>query len=108
MSDPDTVGKAFIGYYYQLFETNRPALGNLYQDASMLTFEGTKFLGAAAIVGKLQGLPFGACKVTLATQDFQPSISGGILVFTTGGIQVRTRIAGLNQTDQIPFCDLLI
>jgi hypothetical protein len=54
----------------------------------MLTFEGQKFQGAQAIVTKLTGLAFGICKITLATQDFQPSISGGILVFTTGIIQV--------------------
>lgn len=101
--------QAFIAYYYQLFEQNRPGLGNLYQDASeriggsianeriitlgaaagMLTFEGQKFQGAQAIVAKLNGLQFGLCKITLATQDFQPSISGGILVFTTGNIQVQ-------------------
>jgi hypothetical protein len=61
----------FFRYYYQLFEQNRSALGNLYQDQSMLTFEGQKFMGAAAIVQKLQGLQFGQCKVVLATQDFQ-------------------------------------
>ena len=55
----------------------------------MLTFEGQKFQGAQAIVAKLNGLQFGLCKITLATQDFQPSISGGILVFTTGNIQVQ-------------------
>jgi hypothetical protein len=43
MSDPETVGKAFLQYYYQMFETNRAGLGSLYQDASMLTFEGQKF-----------------------------------------------------------------
>ncbi len=88
MANADEVGKAFIGYYYQLFEQNRPALSSLYQDQSMLTFEGQKFQGTQAIVNKLTSLQFGLCKVTLATQDFQPSISGGILVFVTGTIQV--------------------
>ncbi|GAX75491.1 hypothetical protein CEUSTIGMA_g2934.t1 [Chlamydomonas eustigma] len=88
-TDPEAVGKAFISYYYQLFEQNRPALATLYQEQSMLTFEGNKFQGAQAIVGKLTTLQFGLCKITLATQDFQPSISGGILVFTTGNIQTE-------------------
>ncbi len=76
-------------YYYQLFETNRQSLAPLYQDASMLTFEGQKFQGAAAIVGKLSQLPFGLCKVHIASKDFQPSVSGGIMVFVTGNIAVR-------------------
>eukprot|EP00798_Chlamydomonas_sp_ICE-L_P015889 gene15889-22017_t len=87
--DPDTVGKAFINYYYQLFESNRSALGTLYQDASMLTFEGSQIKGAQSILAKLSSLPFGACKVTATTQDFQPSISQGILVFVTGSIQTE-------------------
>lgn len=107
-ADPEAVGKvssqallhgarsrtylllqAFIAYYYQLFQENRQSLGNLYQEQSMLTFEGQKFQGSQAIVTKLASLQFGQCKVSLSTQDFQPSISGGILVFTTGTIQVR-------------------
>lgn len=89
MADPEAVGKAFLQYYYQLFESNRPGLGNLYQDASMLTFEGQKFQGAQAIVGKLSQLPFNQCKVTAVSMDFQPSVSGGIMVFVTGSIMVR-------------------
>ena len=61
-ADPEAVGKAsrcrdaslcdtdflacmqaFIAYYYQLFESNRTALGTLYQDQSMLTFEVRSF-----------------------------------------------------------------
>ncbi|KAG1680142.1 hypothetical protein FOA52_000255 [Chlamydomonas sp. UWO 241] len=87
MADPEAVGKAFIAHYYAMFESNRPGLGNLYQEQSMLTFEGQKFMGTQAIVAKLTGLAFGPCKVTCGTQDFQPSIGGGILVFVTGGIQ---------------------
>ena len=79
--------QAFIQYYYQLFEGNRAALATLYQDGSMLTFEGQKFRGPA-IVGKLTSLPFSACKVNCITQDFQPSVSGGVMVFVTGNIIV--------------------
>jgi hypothetical protein len=40
-------------------------------------------------------LAFGPCKITLSTQDFQPSISQGILVFTTGNIQTEDGGAAL-------------
>lgn len=88
MADPESVGKAFLQYYYQLFESNRPGLANLYQDASMLTFEGQKFQGPAAIIGKLGQLPFNQCKISADTMDFQPSVSGGVMVFVTGKIIV--------------------
>lgn len=86
MADPESVGKAFLQYYYQLFESNRQGLATLYQDASMLTFEGQKFQGPQAIVGKLAQLPFNQCKINADTMDFQPSVSGGVMVFVTGKI----------------------
>lgn len=89
MTDADSVGKAFLQYYYQLFESNRAGLGNLYQDGSMLTFEGQKFQGPQAIMAKLGQLPFTQCKISADTMDFQPSVSGGIMVFVTGKIIVR-------------------
>lgn len=84
--DADGIGKAFLQYYYQLFETNRAQLGTLYQDASMLTFEGQKYQGAAAIVSKLSSLGFAQCKVAATSIDCQPSVSGGIIIFVTGNI----------------------
>lgn len=80
--------QAFLEYYYNLFSTNRAGLAGLYQDGSMLTFEGQKFLGTQAIMGKLSQLPFAQCKVQPASSDFQPSISGGVIVFVTGHIMV--------------------
>ena len=80
--------QAFLQYYYQLFETNRSALANLYQDGSMLTCEGQKFQGAQAIVGKLTSMPFNQCKVAPGSMDFQPTLNGGVIVFVTGQIQV--------------------
>jgi hypothetical protein len=80
-----------LEYYYKLFESNRPALATLYQDTSMLTFEGQKFQGPQSIMGKLTTLPFNQCKVTAQSMDFQPSTSGGIVVFVTGSILVRSR-----------------
>ena len=90
MADADSVGKAFLQYYYQQLERNRAGLANLYQDASMLTFEGQKFQGPQAIMGKLGQLPFNQCKINADTMDFQPSVSGGVMVFVTGKIIVST------------------
>jgi hypothetical protein len=74
-----------------MFEANRAQMGSLYQEGSLLTFEGQKFQGAQAIATKLAQLPFAQCKVTAASMDFQPSVSGGIIVFVTGSILVRPR-----------------
>lgn len=86
--DADAVGNAFLSYYYGMFESNRPGLVSLYQDQSMLTFMGEKFQGPQAIGQKLGALPFAGCKVTPSTTDFQPSVSGGVIVFVTGHILV--------------------
>ncbi|CAA6668352.1 unnamed protein product [Spirodela intermedia] len=59
--DPDAVAKAFVEHYYRTFDNNRADLGNLYQDGSMLTFEGAKTQGSQAIVAKLTSLPFQQC-----------------------------------------------
>ena len=37
--------QAFTDHYYNLFDTNRSALAGLYQDQSLLTFEGVRFQG---------------------------------------------------------------
>ncbi|KAF8653822.1 hypothetical protein HU200_061946 [Digitaria exilis] len=86
--DPDAVAKAFVGHYYQTFDSNRAALVGLYQDTSMLTFEGEKFQGTAAIAGKLGSLPFQHCEHQIVTVDCQPSgPQGGMLVFVSGSIR---------------------
>ena len=87
--DPDAVAKAFVDHYYRTFDSNRADLGNLYQDSSMLTFEGLKSLGSQAIVAKLAGLPFQQCLHSVSTVDCQPSgPGGGMLVFVSGTLQV--------------------
>ncbi len=84
MADPVAVGKAFTDHYYQTFDTNRSALASLYQDASMLTFEGQQFQGTQAIVEKLTGLPFQSVQHRVVSLDAQPTHAGGLLVFVTG------------------------
>ena len=57
MADFETVGKQFIAHYYNQFDTDRSQLGPLYNDESMLTFEGEQFLGKDKIGEKLGALP---------------------------------------------------
>ncbi|XP_008798933.1 nuclear transport factor 2B-like [Phoenix dactylifera] len=87
--DPDALAKAFVEHYYRTFDTSRPGLGNLYQEGSMLTFEGAKTQGAQAIVAKLTSLPFQQCQHNVSTVDCQPSgPAGGMLVFVSGSLQL--------------------
>ncbi|RKO94929.1 nuclear transport factor 2, partial [Caulochytrium protostelioides] len=53
MADHNGIAKQFVDYYYQTFDSNRNALGALYKDVSMLTFEGQPFQGVQAISEKL-------------------------------------------------------
>ncbi|KAL3526188.1 hypothetical protein ACH5RR_014560 [Cinchona calisaya] len=87
--DPDAVAKAFVEHYYSTFDTNRPGIANLYQDGSMLTFEGQKVQGSHNIVSKLTALPFHQCRHHISTVDCQPSgPAGGMLVFVSGTLQL--------------------
>lgn len=51
--DFDGIAKAFVSHYYTTFDGNRANLGSLYQDNSMLTFEGERFQGRDNIVKKI-------------------------------------------------------
>ncbi|KAK8958352.1 Nuclear transport factor 2 [Platanthera guangdongensis] len=87
--DLDAVVRAFVEHYYRTFDTNWAALGGLYQENSMLSFEGAKTQGAAAISEKLTGLPFQQCQHNISTIDCQPSgPAGGMLVFVSGSVQL--------------------
>ena len=59
-----------------------------HQDGSMLTFEGEKIMGAAAIAQKLVGLPFQTVKHEVVTVDSQPTGGGGVLVSACGNLKV--------------------
>ncbi|CAF1928378.1 hypothetical protein IGI04_036831 [Brassica rapa subsp. trilocularis] len=87
--DPDAVAKAFVEHYYTTFDSNRAGLVSLYQEGSMLTFEGQKIQGSQNIVAKLTSLPFQQCKHNITTVDCQPSgPAGGMLVFVSGNLQL--------------------
>ncbi|CAF2045281.1 unnamed protein product [Brassica rapa] len=87
--DPDAVAKAFVEHYYTTFDSNRGGLVSLYQEGSMLTFEGQKIQGSQNIVAKLTSLPFQQCKHNITTVDCQPSgPAAGMLVFVSGNLQL--------------------
>ncbi|KAH0671217.1 hypothetical protein KY285_025431 [Solanum tuberosum] len=87
--DPNELAKAFVEHYYSTFDTNRAGLGNLYQEGSMLTFEGIKTQGSQNIVAKLTSLPFQQCQHTITTTDCQPSgPAGGMIVVVSGHLQL--------------------
>ena len=86
--------QAFVEHYYKTFDApgGRAQLGALYQDSSMLTWEGQKMQGTQNIVQKLSSLPFQSCTHHVSTMDCQPSgQSGGIIVSVTGQLLVSLR-----------------
>jgi hypothetical protein len=93
----DEIAKAFTTHYYNTFDTARANLAPLYQDQSLLTFEGLKFQGTQQIIGKLTSLPFQQCKHHISSLDAQPSLSGGVLVFVTG------QLLADNETNPLKF-----
>ena len=48
----DDIALAFVNHYYTTLDSNVPGIAGLYQQQSVLTFEGQKFEGPEAIVGK--------------------------------------------------------
>merc|ERR1719310_2302122 len=61
----------------------------LYNDQSMMSFEGEQFQGAANIVKKLTSLPFTTMKHNVVKADYQPNpINGGIICFVIGSLFV--------------------
>lgn len=89
--DYDKIGKAFVNQYYQLFDgdiNQRQAIANYYSDTeSLLTFEGTPFMGKAKIAEKLVGLTFQKIGHIISTCDCQPTIDGGVVVMVLGQLK---------------------
>ncbi|EIW60844.1 nuclear transport factor 2 [Trametes versicolor FP-101664 SS1] len=90
MADINAVAKQFTDFYFTTFDTNRGGLQSLYRDVSMLTWEGTPILGAAAISEKLVSLPFEKVQHKITTLDAQPSSPGvaSMIVSVTGLLMV--------------------
>ncbi|KAF5101177.1 hypothetical protein D0Z03_000651 [Geotrichum reessii] len=88
--DFQAVAQQFTDFYYQQFDSDRSQLGNLYRDASMLTFENSQVQGAKNIVEKLVSLPFQKVGHRITTLDAQPASPtvGDIIVMVTGELLV--------------------
>ncbi|CAB9521730.1 Nuclear transport factor [Seminavis robusta] len=100
MSDPQEVAKAFVTHFYQSFDNNAQSLAGLYNDTSMLTFEGDQFQGSQAIVAKLAQV--GKCFHNVKSMDVQPSAAGNaIVIFVTGHVRI-----GDAQGNPLHFCEL--
>jgi len=65
------LGNDFAGFYYANFG-NRTALSALYQDHSMLTWEGSPFQGVKNIMDKFESMGMVQCVPT--TIDVQPTV----------------------------------
>jgi hypothetical protein len=59
-------------------------LAQLYQDQSLMTYQGDKVQGRANILKKLAELPIRTVKHDIQDIDCQPSVCGGILIFVNG------------------------
>lgn len=85
--NPEDVAKAFTGHYYNMFDTNVDGLAGLFNEKSMMTFEGTQILGGPAIMQKVRSL--GQVKHSPKSMDIQPSIDGSsIVIFVTGSVVI--------------------
>eukprot|EP00536_Pseudo-nitzschia_multiseries_P000412 jgi/Psemu1/321590/estExt_fgenesh1_pg.C_50054 len=83
----EEVAKSFVGHYYNMFDTNVDGLAGLFNDKSMMTFEGTQLMGSAAIMEKVKS--FGQTKHVAKTMDIQPAYDGqSIVIFVTGSIEI--------------------
>ncbi|EDQ86349.1 uncharacterized protein MONBRDRAFT_10948 [Monosiga brevicollis MX1] len=83
----DNIGKSFVAHYYQQFKENRPNLVSLYQDDSLMSFEGSQAQGLQGIHEKLKSLSFGTVEFSFTEIDCQPRADGGIVVGVLGQIQ---------------------
>lgn len=85
----EEIATAFVQHFYQTFDNSGvDALAGLFNDQSMLTFEGQQVGGsAAAIIDKLRSV--GAVTHSVKTTDVQPSSNpNAIIIFVTGAIKI--------------------
>lgn len=87
----ESVGQAFAQHYYSLFDSDRKQLKPLYRENSMLSFEGSQFLGSDSIITKLSELPFQKVQHQIITCDCQPLTAvqpNGVLVSVSGNLVI--------------------
>ncbi|KAJ2381242.1 Nuclear transport factor 2 [Coemansia sp. RSA 2559] len=90
MSDLEAIGKQFVEFYYQTFDSNRSGLASLYRNVSMMTWEGSPYQGAESIVEKITSLPFQRVAHKITTIDVQPSLPNvkSAVIVVTGQLLV--------------------
>jgi hypothetical protein len=83
----EEIAQAFVGHFYNSFDTNVDSLASLFQPSSMMSFEGQQFQGPENIINKLKGT--GQVQHTVKSTDVQPSSNpNAILIFVTGSIKI--------------------
>eukprot|EP01028_Stygiella_incarcerata_P007677 TRINITY_DN3207_c0_g1_i1.p1 TRINITY_DN3207_c0_g1~~TRINITY_DN3207_c0_g1_i1.p1 ORF type:complete len:124 (-),score=24.15 TRINITY_DN3207_c0_g1_i1:315-686(-) len=83
------IATSFVTYYYNVFDSNRSALAELYKPEAVLTFEGDQFDGVDAIVDKLLNLQFEHVTHEVTTMDVQPvPMLNGMIIHVTGNLSV--------------------
>eukprot|EP00485_Elphidium_margaritaceum_P012303 CAMPEP_0202693634 /NCGR_PEP_ID=MMETSP1385-20130828/7683_1 /ASSEMBLY_ACC=CAM_ASM_000861 /TAXON_ID=933848 /ORGANISM="Elphidium margaritaceum" /LENGTH=116 /DNA_ID=CAMNT_0049349331 /DNA_START=111 /DNA_END=458 /DNA_ORIENTATION=- len=99
-SDPNQIGKAFLQHYYATFDgINRNNLASLFNDKSMMTYEGSQHMGQKSIMEKLTTLQFKKCRHDSKTMDVQPSGAGGLMIVVTGDIFVDDGKNGIKYSE---------
>ncbi|KAJ6237969.1 hypothetical protein M0813_03202 [Anaeramoeba flamelloides] len=96
MTDFEEIGKEFLSFYYDTFDNNREGLADLYQEESMLTYNGEQFKGQESIVNKLAGLKFNSIQHQLNDYQSHPSLQDSVLVSACGTIFIDNNENGIN------------
>lgn len=109
MTDFKAIGKAFIDFYYNKFDTGpREGVAALYVSTlefnllyfyllflkepanGMMNFNNVDFAkGTQEIAEKLRSLTFQTIGHTISTMDIQPTYDGCILIVVTGALKVN-------------------
>ncbi|KAM6959367.1 nuclear transport factor 2-like [Aplochiton taeniatus] len=95
----EQIGAGFVQHYYHQFDTtDRTKLGDLYSDASCLTWEGVGYPGKVAIVEKLTSLPFRSIQHSITAQDHQPTPDSCVMSMVMGQLKAdEDQVMGFQQ-----------
>lgn len=85
------IGQQVVEHYYGQFDQKAwQGLVSLFNDKSMMTFEGEQFQGAQTILQKLSSLGFQTVQHRVVKHDYQPNPTcGGVFAFVTGDLVVN-------------------
>uniref|UniRef100_A0A3B4A5D3 Nuclear transport factor 2 n=1 Tax=Periophthalmus magnuspinnatus TaxID=409849 RepID=A0A3B4A5D3_9GOBI len=82
------VGSQFVRYYYNLFDTDRQQLQNLYTPESLLYWHGEVCRGSTQISSGITNLPFNKIVHVITTDDHQLTPQNYILSMVIGQLQM--------------------